>query len=819
MKMTASSREKPLVLVVDDDPAMRLLMREALERTNFEVEEAEDGVGALETLAQRRPDVVLLDVLMPDMDGFTALSELRKLPESKDLPVSIVTGLEDFESVRQAYASGATDFIVKPIHWPNLGNHVRHLLMASRAFAELRDSRAFLQSILEDIPHLICRCAPDGTITFVNDAYCRYFGKSSDELIGSSFMALIPEEDRQKVRQYIATIGPENPVTTFEHSVIRTNGEIRRQRWTNRALFDPNGAITQVQSIGEDVTEQRLAEENLHLAREIFENCDELIAITDANADIVDVNPAFTRLTGYAREEVIGKNIRLLGFELTDPYGCVQPLYEYHAESLRRHGRWQGETRGRRKNGQRFTSLITINALKDDRGEATRFVSLSTDITNLKVVEEKLRHLAFFDPLTGLPNRDLMRDRLQQAIYGAARDKTMAALLFLDLDNFKDINDTLGHPLGDQVLAEVAQRLQARTRHSDTVARMGGDEFVIVIRHVPSSESVGTAAQGVLNTMSTPFVLDGREVFLTASIGVVLYPVDGLNPNDLIQKADTAMYHAKAQGKNRYQFFSEEMNLKAQKRLALKTDLRRAVDRDEFVVHYQPKIRLDTGKVTGVEALLRWQMPGAGLVPPGSFIPLAEETGLIVPIGEKVLRMACAQVKAWQNQGLPSLPVAVNLSAIQLRNRGLDTMIRDTLRETGLEPGCLELELTESAIMQESERAVTMLQAMKAMGVRITMDDFGTGYSSLSYLKRFPIGSLKIDHSFISEMLGNTDDMEIIRAIIAMAHRLRLKVVAEGVETAEQVEFLRQEGCEEVQGYYFARPMPAEEFRHWFQAR
>jgi EAL domain-containing protein (putative c-di-GMP-specific phosphodiesterase class I) len=295
--------------------------------------------------------------------------------------------------------------------------------------------------------------------------------------------------------------------------------------------------------------------------------------------------------------------------------------------------------------------------------------------------------------------------------------------------------------------------------------------------------------------------------------------LDGRDTDELIRKADTAMYHGKGQGKNRYQFFTAEMNRRAQERMALQTDLRRALERNEFVVHYQPKIRIGTGEVTGVEALLRWQKPEDGLVPPASFIPLAEETGLIVPIGEKVLRLACTQAKAWQAQGLPLLPVAVNLSAIQLREEGLAGTVQGILTETGLDPAALELEITESAIMQESEKAIAMLQAMREMGIRITMDDFGTGYSSLSYLKRFPISSLKIDRSFVAEVLSNADDAEISRAIIAMAHGMKLKVVAEGVETAEQLEFLRREGCDEAQGYYLARPMPAEEFSRWFQTR
>ncbi len=809
-----SAEGKSRVLVVDDDPAMRLLMGEALRLAGFDVEEAEDGEAALAAVSRRQPDVVLLDVIMPKLDGFSVCLELRKQPKTEHIPVLMVTGLDDTDSIRRAFASGATNFITKPINWTTLGYHVNYLLRASRAFSELRESRAYYNTILEDIPVFVCRWAPDGTIRFVNAAYCRYFDKSAEELIGHSFMPLVPEEDLEKIRQHIASIDAGRPMASLEHRVIRADGEVRWQRWTNRALFDEDGNITGYQSVGEDITEQKEAEEKLLLAGEVFVNSDEMIAVTDSAANIIDVNPAFCRLTGYAREAILGMNMRILQLECHD-----QRFYDYHEQALLTTGSWQGEIQGRGRNGLPFTSLMTINAVRNEQGEPTHFVHLSTDISRLKEVEEKLRQLALFDPLTGLANRVLLHDRLQQTIYEADRDRNIAALILLDLDNFKDINDTMGHPSGDLMLAQVGERLRQRTRHSDTVARMGGDEFIIVLRNASSSECVGRVAQEIVASLSQPFLLEDRKVYVTVSLGIVLYPLDGRDTDELIRKADTAMYHAKGLGKNRYQFFTAEMNQRVQERLALQTDLRRALEQNEFVVYYQPKINLETEEVTGVEALVRWCKPGNGLIPPAVFIPLAEETGLIVPIGEKVLQLACAQVAAWRSQGIVNLPVAVNLSAIQLREEGLAATVQEILTTTGLSPGALELEITESAIMQETDQAIAMLQTLQGMGIRVTMDDFGTGYSSLSYLKRFPISWLKIDRTFIAEVMSQADDAEIIRAIIAMAHRLRLKVVAEGVETAEQLAFLRQEGCDEAQGYYFARPMPADEFLRWFQTR
>jgi len=805
---------KPLVLVVDDDPAMRLLMHESLRQAGFAVAEAEDGVAALAAVSRRQPDVLLLDVLMPKLDGFDVCLELRKKPETEHLPVLVVTGLDDEDSIRRAFESGATDFITKPINWATLGHHVGYLMRAGRAFEELQKSRAYYNAILEDIPLLICRWAPDGTIHFVNSAYCRYFGKSAEELVGQSFIPLIPKEDFESTLKHIDSLSAEHPLASHEHRVIRADGKIRWQLWTDRAILDENGRITEFQSVGEDITEQKDAAEKLLLAREVFLHSDEMIAVTDLAADILDVNPAFCRRTGYTREELLGRNMRMLQLECPD-----HRLFDYQEPDLLTTGAWQGELRGRSKSGETLTCLMTINTISNEQGASAHYVHLSTDISRLKEVEAQLRQLAFFDPLTGLANRELLHDRLQQTLHETARDQSLAAVFMLDLDNFKDINDTLGHPSGDRMLAQVGQRLRKRIRHSDTVARMGGDEFIIVLRNVSGSEVVARIAQEIVESLSLPFLLDDRKVYVTASLGIAICPLDGRDRDELIRKADTAMYHAKGQGKNRYQFFTAEMNRRAQERLALQSDLRRALERSEFIVHYQPKIDLATDEVTGVEALVRWQKPDDGLVSPAAFISLAEETGLIMPIGEEVLQLACAQVKSWQEQGMADLTVAVNLSAVQLRNGGLAETVRRILTATGLRPADLELEITESAIMQESDKAIALLEIMREMGIRITMDDFGTGYSSLSYLKRFPISCLKIDRSFIADVISNSEDAEIIRAIIAMAHRLKLKVVAEGVETTEQLAFLHQEGCDEAQGYYFAMPMPAAEFPRWLQAR
>ncbi len=429
-----------------------------------------------------------------------------------------------------------------------------------------------------------------------------------------------------------------------------------------------------------------------------------------------------------------------------------------------------------------------------------------------KRAEERVRHLAHHDELTGLPNRSMFNQQLTRALAQARRHAKPLAVLFIDLDRFKNINDTLGHEAGDRVLKEVADRLRGCLRDSDTVGRLGGDEFVVLIEELPQSEQVVAVAQKILAAVAKPFILQTQEFHITASIGISTYPDDSEDMQSLLKNADISMYRVKEHGKNNYQFYSAQMNAHTLERLTLESSLRRALERNEFLLHYQPKVDIGSGRITGMEALVRWQQPAKGLIPPAQFIPLAEETGLIVPIGEWVLKTACAQNKSWQEQGLPPLRIAVNLSARQFAHERLLQDVARVLNETGLDAASLEFEITESMVMHNPEHAVILLKKLKAMGIHLSLDDFGTGYSSLNYLKRFPIDSVKIDRSFIRDIPGNSDDVAITRAIIAMAHSLRLKVIAEGVETGEQLRFLRDHECDEMQGRYFSKPLPGNEF-------
>ncbi len=557
MSASGATNGEPLILVVDDDPATRLMLRRALERDGYRVEEADDGAAALERYERIGPDLILMDAVMPGVDGFTACARLQRLPQGHLTPVLIITGLDDEESVNRAFESGASDYIQKPIRWAVLRRRVRRMLTESRA-------------------------------------------------------------------------------------------------------------------------------------------------------------------------------------------------------------------------------------------------------------ERHVNHLAYHDALTDLPNRRLFADQLEQRTDLARRKGQPLALLFLDLDRFKLVNDSLGHEMGDLLIQSVAQRLSGAVRKSDIVGRLGGDEFTVIVEGVTSAQDAALIAQKLIDTLSEPFTLDSREIFVTASVGIALYPFDGDQSGTLLKNADTAMYRAKERGRNGYQFYTAEMSARAMERLALENNLRRALERDELLLHYQPQVRLDSGDLIGLEALVRWNHPDLGLVPPGEFIPLAEETGLIVPVGEWVLRQACRQARAWREAGRETLRVAVNLSGRQLRQQNLVEVIRQILEESDLPPGGLELELTESSIMHKDKLTISTLWALHEMGIRLSIDDFGTGYSNLGYLKRFPIDTLKIDRSFVRDITADPDDAAITTAIIAMAHNLKIDVVAEGVETEEQKAFLRERGCDAIQGFLIGRPMPAE---------
>jgi diguanylate cyclase (GGDEF)-like protein/PAS domain S-box-containing protein len=575
--------------------------------------------------------------------------------------------------------------------------------------------------------------------------------------------------------------------------------------------FDNDSFVRAIRNMAERKTAEGMLFTEKERAQVTLNSIGDAVLSTDIQGKVTYLNVVAEKITGWTREEAAGKDIEevfvIVDGSTREP--CANPLRT--AINKNRTVQLTPNCILIRRDGTEFAIEDSAAPIHDRDGLPTGAVIVFHDVSVARALGAEMSHMAQYDILTNLPNRTLLQDRLSQAIVTANRNDSRIAILFLDLDGFKHINDSLSHAVGDRLLQLVAKRLLAAVRTSDTVCRLGGDEFVILLSEVAHEGDAGVKAGKILSALSAPFEMEQITLRVTASVGVTTYPEDGRSAELLIRNADLAMYQAKEKGRNNYQFFEKGMNVRAVERQAIEGDLRCALERDEFVMHYQPKIDLKTGEITGVEALLRWQHPVRGLVGPMQFISVAEDCGLMLPIGKWVLRESCRQAKAWQDSGLPLIEMAVNVSSVEFRNDEFLEGISTVLLETGLEPRYLELELTESVLMQHAEFSVPVLQKLKAMGLRLAIDDFGTGYSSLSYLRQFPIDTLKVDQSFIHEIHADTDEATIISAVINMGCRMKHRVIAEGVETAEQLAFLRAHGCDEGQGYYFARPMPAEE--------
>ena len=617
-----------------------------------------------------------------------------------------------------------------------------------------------------------------------------------------------PEDVDQVVGRLRGYITNNTPMFLSEHRVQDENGDWRWMRARGRAVArNDEGRITRIAGTARDVSAYREHERERRIAAEVMRHMAEAVVVLDEDFRFVTVNPAFTRISGYESGDVIGKDASLVNSEQHDA-----AFYEASRQAIREQGHWSGEMWQRRKDGREFLCSAQTNAISEPDSQRRLFVLVATDITDRRRIEQELRYLANYDTLTNLPNRTLLAERLSRAIVRARRQGSCVALLFLDLDRFKDINDSLGHATGDRILRMAAQRLQRAVGPSHTVARIGGDEFTVVLEDLVHAGEADACAQRVIDAFDEPLLIDDRqEIAITPSIGISLYPDHAQVPTDLLKHADTAMYQAKAAGRRTFLRYTDSMDSNTRRRAGLIASLRRAIERNELHLVYQPQLSLGDGRIRCVEALLRWDSPEHGEVSPTQFIPLAEESGIIVSIGEWVLREACNTLAGWQHAGLPAMSMAVNVSATQLLHSDLPRAVERILRETGVDPSQLELELTESVLMSKAGLPAERLQFFRRIGVSIAVDDFGTGYSSLAYLRRLPITTLKIDKAFIDDLgrPGDSEDAAITTTVIAMAHSLGLNVVAEGVETATQLAFLHQHRCDVVQGYLLSKPLPA----------
>jgi len=647
----------------------------------------------------------------------------------------------------------------------------------------------------------------NGRLLYINPAGTKLLSaENADELIGRQILDFVHPDYREVVTERINQMDQGKPVGSIEEKFIRLDGEVIDVEVTAAPTIYKGSPATQ--AVVRDITARKQAESDLLEAKERMEQLYRVIPsaifTVDKEGFIASFNKNAEEITGYDAPEVIGTKCTTFALEpCTSKCGLFsndvpKPLV----------GR---ECTIRRKDGEIRVISKNLDLIRDADGVVMGGVESFEDITERKKAEEMLNYMAYFDPLTDLPNRTLLNDRLTLALANARRNNHMLAVLFLDLDNFKTVNDSLGHTAGDVLLQGVADRLRKCLREGDTIARLGGDEFTLLLPQVNHEEDAAKTAQKIIDVLKSSFNFGGRELHVTTSIGIALYPSDGEDAQALLKNADAALNRAKEQGRNNYQLYTSAMNAKAFERLAMESNMRKALEREEFMVYYQPQVDLRSGEIVGMEALLRWQHPEMGLIYPVEFIPIAEETGLILPIGEWVLRTACKQNKAWQDAGYTPIRMAVNLSARQFQQQNLAEIVERVLRETGLDPSYLDLEITESAIMKDADAAVSTLRDLKEMGIKISIDDFGTGYSSLSNLKRFPIDILKIDRSFIQDVAVNSDDAAIATAIITLAHSLHMRAIAEGVETVEQIEFLRLLKCDGMQGYVFSRPVPLEE--------
>lgn len=794
----------------------------------------------LRTLIDTMPDLVWLK----DPQG-VYLSCNSSYLAFLDLPCEKVIGMTDYDLYDQAiadayrkydhlaleaggpctneedavYADGRVEqleTIKTPVYDPQGGcigvlGIGRNITGRKRSERQLVESERRFRAIFNQAAVGIARVSPDGQWLEVNDKLCEIVGYPREQLIKKTFQEITFAEDLDSdVALVNQTLAGERETYAMDKRYIRSSGDLVWIRLTVSLCRDDMGEPLYFISVIEDIDERKKTEEKLREAAAVFSSTAEGVIITGPDGNILDVNRAFTRITGYSRDEVAGENPRMLKSGRHE-----EQFYLDMWSHIQQNGHWSGEIWNRAKNGAIFPEILTISAVQSETGEATGYVGVFSDISTLKATEARLDHMAHHDPLTGLPNRALFRDRLIHGLERCKRSNKKVAVVFLDVDHFKNINDTMGHSVGDQLLLEIARRLKQVTRSGDTVGRISGDEFCLVIEELGSLAEAAPLVEKLMSVFETPFQVKDHSLRVTSSVGVAIYPENAKDSDALLSYADAAMYEAKEAGRNTYRFYTTEMTEQAIEYSFVQTALREALEQSQFYLVYQPQVDLNSKALVGLEALVRWQHPERGLISPAKFIPIAERSGLIRELGAWILRTACIQGKAWMDAGLAFKRIYVNVAGPQLHDHTFPELVRECLAETGFPKESLGLEVTEGFVMGASEHAIEGLLALRESGIKVAIDDFGTGYSSLSYLKKLPIDKLKIDQSFVRDIPHDKNDMAIAEAVIAMGHALNMDVIAEGVEDPRQEAFLLSKGCHEAQGFIFSRPLTAPELEAW----
>ena len=803
------------IMIVEDEGIIAMDIRDQLEAFGYDVvATAFSGEQAVTLATQHKPQLVMMDIVLKG--GMDGISAAQTILQTLHIPVIFLTAYSDPATLRRAKVTGPYGYLIKPFRPDELHASIEVALYKHQLEQQLKESERWFAKTLHCISDAVIATDAEARIRFMNPSAETAIGWRLEEAKGkvvSELMTLLTESDRAIIENPVSKALSSLAVIGLDcATILVTQSGVEFPVDDGAApIIDDNGTLLGAVLVFRDITARRRIENLLRESEERFHSAFDLAAIgmalVSVNNRFLQVNSSLGKIFGYSEEELLASGLQMLTHDGGHDTVLTHHLHQLLADEL---PSFQIEVEYNHKIDSKMVwALLSASLVRNTADAPQYFIIQIQDITDRKYAEQQLVYIASHDPLTGLFNRVQFHDRFSQTLSSVRRHGSKLALIFLDLDRFKLINDTLGHRIGDLLLQAVSERLKSSVRGNDTLARLGGDEFIVLLGDINHIDDVARIAQKTIDILMQPFTVEGNDIVVTASVGISVYPDDGENSQILLMNADTAMYLAKERGKNNYQFYTMEMTERSLERMTIERGLRHALTQNGLRLHYFPQINLTSGEAVSVEALLRWQHPEWGLVYPDRFISVAEDTGLIVPIGNWVLHTACLQAKKWQDNGGPFALVAVNVSARQFLENDLFQTIKATLAETGLKPASLELEITESAVMQDPERTLYVLQQLNELGVRLSIDDFGTGYSSLTYLRRFPVHSVKIDRSFVQNIPNDEGSMTLVRAIIAMAHELKLSVTAEGVETEEQLAFLKNQQCDILQGYLFSQPTSA----------